>query len=253
MCRPQLFAVSFLSAFRMDLLEEILVATPATDDLELDDTDLEWLQELQPPHAFRDPRRLHLVCGDSIAKNAPIKARPPDDVLSVARGGQTWRRLLDSAAEHVRSWTSAANTRQLEVGNAAIWLTGNDVYPRRHAAEPISGLREQCESLCDTVTGAVSALHTVARSVIILGPLPRRMDLGRPWEQTPAFHLERQILRCVEDMDGVCLLPLGRQLCTRRRSRHVVQCIDYFRGDGVHLSQKGYDRLLPRFPTWLTA
>ena len=235
----------------MDLLEELLAAGPSRDDLELDDTDLEWLEELQPPNVIRQPGRLHLICGDSIARDAPIVSRAdPDDILSLAEGGQTWRRLLDSASEHVRTWMAAASEHRMDVGNAAIWLTGNDVYPRR-AAVPVSrNLRELCEALADAITGTVSALHVVAETVMVLGPLPRRVDVGKPWEQTPAYHLERRVLRCIADMDGVCLLPLGRRFCTRKRSRHVVQD-DFFRGDGVHLSGNGYARLLPDFPAWL--
>ena len=230
----------------MDLLEEILAAAPAHDDLELDENDLEWLQESQPANAFRDPCRLHLFCGDSIARDAPITVRKPDDILSLARGGQTWRLLLDTASEHVRSWTSTADRRQLEMGNAVIWLSGSDVYPRRQTTEPVTNLRQRCEALGYAVMGSVSAIHTVAREMLILGPLPRLMDLGRPWEQTPAYHLERQLRRLVDKSDDVTFLQLGRQLCTRKRSRHVVQDVDLFKEDGTHLSGKGYARL--RFP-----
>ena len=238
---------------RMDLLEEILAAAPAQDDLVLDDTDLEWLEELQPPALSSDPRRLHMICGDSIAKRAPLTAGGSDDILSLATSGHTWRLLLDDVSEYVQTWTFEAEERHLQIGNVAIWLTGNDVYPRHHTSEPIAGLRERCEALRDAVIGAISALHTVARTVLVLGPLPRRMDLSRPWEQTPAYHLERHIRTFIAELDDVCLLQLGRLLCTRKRSRHLVQDVDYFLQDGVHLSRRGYDRLLPRFPSWLAA
>ena len=133
----------------MDLLEEIFAATPAQDDLVLDDADLEWLNELQPPSSFSNPRRLHMICGDSIAKRAPLTAGGFDDVLSLATSDHTWRLLLDDVSDYVQTWTSEAEERHLQAGNVAIWLTGNDVYPRHHIPEPIGGLRERFEALRD--------------------------------------------------------------------------------------------------------
>ena len=144
----------------MDLLTELLATSPPKDDLELDEIDLEWLQELQPPITFHDrPRlhrpQLHLICGDSIARDAPLAA----NILSVAEGGQTWQRLLDSASAYVQLWTSSAAERDMVIGNAAIWLTGNDVYPRRPSPNPLDGIQGRCEALRDVVVGAISLCH----------------------------------------------------------------------------------------------
>ncbi|KAF0294530.1 hypothetical protein FJT64_007817 [Amphibalanus amphitrite] len=194
---------------------------------------------------------MHLVLGDSIARRATISSRLPDDlVLNRAKGGETWRSLLERLETEVAAWQTAATAANLLPGIVVLWLTGNEVYSR------LSLLASFDKALLTTVgrtAAAVIARLKSADQVIVLGPLPRLAGEmhGVTWEYTAAYHLERTLVKLDTEAK---IVPLGRAL-TRKisKNRHGLKgCEGWYLPDGIHLSPEGYQKLADIVPLWLT-
>ncbi|XP_043199138.1 uncharacterized protein LOC122368890, partial [Amphibalanus amphitrite] len=217
----------------MELLHEVM-AQPAESaaELQLYDSDLEeWLGG----QTAGSEGALHLLSGDSIARDAPFRVQHPDRLLRLTVGGMTWSRL--PVDEHLRQWKEAASLQGLRLGVAVLWLSGNDVYSRRRGAAdlPSDG---HWEALHRTVERCTATLADVADRVVLLGPLPRFVhDAGRPWERTAAYHLERHISHWLREMarPDISQVELGRRLTHRVKKRHVVNSAKEFNRDGLHL------------------
>ena len=203
-----------------------------------------------------EPGTLHLLLGDSVARRSKLKASDRDaTVFRRARGGATWSSVLHKLPEDIAAWRSMAAAHGMDVGNVAIWLSGNDVYSR------ISGLPvKDPVRLADTVRTARKVFDQLRREVPgvridVLGPLPRLSGelLGVTWESTSAFHLERALYK-QNFGDGVTVVKLGRGLTkkiTHKRSGLCEGCLKWFRRDRTHLSTLGYRKLASKLPTWL--
>ena len=217
-------------------------------ELHLFDSDLEdWLSG----QASEQGAALHVLIGDSIARDAPFRVRRPDQLLRLTTGGMTWARL--PVERHLHRWREEASTRGLRVGVAVVFLTGNDVYARRRGAADLP-TDAHWDVLQKTVVRCVAALAAAAERVILLGPLPRfATDAGKPWERTAAYHLERHVGHWISDlgMPNVSQVDLGRRLTHRVKKRHVVNSSKEFRSDGLHLSEYGYHKISAKVPEWL--
>ena len=192
--------------------------------------------------------RLHLLLGDSIARDAQVSVATPDLLLNRTRGGDSWKRLCHRVAQELEDWHCAASGYGVTTGHVAIWMTGNDLYPD---GDP-ERRRRQLATLKDNMTVVLDAVLESCPVVEIIGPLPRlRHDIGRAWEQCPAFHGERMSL--AHFGGRVTHWLVGRALTTYKKKRHVVggRSSRFYTGDGVHLSEEGYERLLSRLPEWL--
>lgn len=198
--------------------------------------------------------KLHLLMGDSVARNSGMHSRVlADAFLDRTWGGATWKSLADHLPGLLQDWTREATRRGRRLGAAVVWLSGNDVYSRA------SGLPSYSEgSLLDisVVAGDITdALLRMAEQVTVLGPLPRLAceTPGVPWERTAAFHLERRLVHQLpSEVYKVCW---GRQL-TRKfggRSSCFEGCSRWYAEDRIHLSPLGYSKLADssEFPIWL--
>ena len=205
-----------------------------------------WLERRLP--------KLHLLLGDSIARDSGMISRLRNDVIfSRARGGATWSSLGRSLPDLLREWSAEAEELGRTRGAVLVWITGNDVYNR------YTGLSSYSENiLMDVSDHAGSVIHTLmlqATEVIVLGPLPRLSGevMGTRWEQTAAFHLERRLFHQLPR--GTRFVPLGRQLTRKSGGRYacVAGCQGWYSGDGVHLSPAGYAKLADaaELPVWL--
>ena len=68
-------------------------------------------------------------------------------------------------------------------------MTGNDVYPRTETAQQQPIRLNDLKTNVDKVIGYKWA---PARSVLVLGPLPRfKFDAGRYWADSPAFQAQQ--------------------------------------------------------------
>ena len=222
-----------------------------------------WLADNQPP-ATRIQRfgdlggdrrpRLHLLVGDSIARDAGIASRfHGDNFISRARGGETWKSLQERIETDIVAWQMAASAQGLATGIVVVWLTGNDVYSRMSLMSNFNC--EILDSVGRAARSVVRQLQRQAEEVLVLEPLPRLAGevFGAAWETTAAYHLERTTLK----MDvGARIITLGRALTRKMgKSRHGLKgCEQWFRPDGVHLSPDGYAKLADAgsFPVWLT-
>ncbi|KAF0307133.1 hypothetical protein FJT64_021480 [Amphibalanus amphitrite] len=220
------------------------------DVLEVSDPEAHrWLSR----HLRRSAPPLHLLIGDSVARDAGLRSRlGRHQFLNLARGGATWASTADELHAILDRWTSEAERRGRRLGEVVVWLSGNDVYSRLTRLANFSE-----ETLSDSgrlARGVCRHLQSLAR-VTVLGPLPRPSGEvhGGRWETTAAYHLERRLKHCLPP--SVRLIPLGRQLLRRSGRRHCVvpACASYFRSDGVHLSAEGYGRVADalQLPIWL--
>ena len=152
--------------------------------LEIIDPDqLPWMAQ-QSTEAFVSPDgnggKLHLLLGDSIARDAGISVTSPNLMLNRVRGGDSWRRLCDRVATEMRDWRRAAAGYGVPLGNVVIWMTGNDIYPDGTSEKR----RQQLSSMQDHMTIVLDAVNECAEEVHIIGSLPRLAhDKGRAWEQ----------------------------------------------------------------------
>ncbi|KAF0300648.1 YLP motif-containing protein 1 [Amphibalanus amphitrite] len=207
-----------------------------------------WLARRLP----RSAPPLHLLIGDSVARDAGIRSRlNRHQFLSLARGGATWSSTADELHAILDRWTSEAERQGRRLGEAVVWLTGDDVYSRSATLAVFDKTLEETGRLAKAVC---RRLQSLAR-VTVLGPLPRLSEetSGNGWETTAAYHQERRLKHSLPP--GVHLVLLGRQLMRRsaRRYRFAPECASYFRSDGVHLSAEGYGRVADalELPIWL--
>ena len=218
--------------------------------LHLDDDDVE---ELRPsPAQEAEKGQIHLLLGDSIPYRMQdrLETSPNDILLNMSQPGNSWAKLAICKADEVTSWKEAAKLFGCELGNCVIWMTGNDVYPRSATAQSHPIRLNDLETNVDEVIGYMWA---PARSVLVLGPLPRfKFDAGRYWADSPAFKAQ-QVTKKVCSEYSVEFLPLGRIFTKSYRKWHLVgeDCQQYFHDDGVHLSTTGEDKILERIPAWL--
>lgn len=256
----------------MELLRGVLSRQPAgEEDLQLFDSDIDdWLSNQQDGDGAAElylfdsdldewlsgqtggaGAALHVLIGDSIARDAPFQVRRPDQLLKLTVGGMTWARL--PVERYIHQWREAASARGLRVGVAVVFLSGNDVYARRRGAADLP-TDAHWDILRGTVCRCVTALAAAAERVILLGPLPRFVkDAGKPWERTAAYHLERHIGYWIRDMGApnVSQVELGRRLTHRVKKRHVVNNSKEFQSDGLHISTHGYKKISAKVPEWL--
>ncbi|KAF0302673.1 hypothetical protein FJT64_025236 [Amphibalanus amphitrite] len=217
------------------------------DVLEVSDPEAgPWLDRQAPP--------LHLLIGDSIARDSGLRSRlPPDEFLSLARGGATWKSTARDLEDIIARWTTKAAEEGRRLGDAVIWLTGNDVYSRLTLLSSFSP-----ETLEETGRLAADVCRRLLEKgrVTVLGPLPRMSGeiSGSRWETTASYHLERRLKHSLPP--AVRLVPLGRQLLRRAGGRYCVvqECATSFRHDGVHLTAEGYARVADalQLPIWIS-
>ena len=198
--------------------------------------------------------RLHLLIGDSIARDAGLHSRlRHDEVLNLAKGGATWATTARDLDNIIDTWTTEAAGRGRRLGDVIIWITGNDVY-KRHSAR--HNYNEAGLARCGAHAGVVCR-RLLARGggVTLLGPLPRLSGdvTGSRWETTASYHLERRLKHSLPP--EVRLVQLGRQLLRRTCGgyRVTAECAPAFRRDGVHLTAQGYARLAAAkaMPEWV--
>ena len=100
------------------------------DILHLDDDDMD---ELRPAAELESRSRAHLLLGDSI----PYRMRnrldvgPHDLLLNHSQPGNSWLKLATELDDEITRWTEAAAAFGCDLGTCVLWMTGNDVYPRR--------------------------------------------------------------------------------------------------------------------------
>ena len=123
-----------------------------------------WLDAQQP--------RLHVVLGDSVARDCGLHAGQANDrVLNLSKGGATWATLRDGLEERMTTWRQVARDEGRRLGVAVVWLSGNDVYSR------ITGLPCASEEVLwlmqESAKGVTDALLDAAEGVVVLGPIAR--------------------------------------------------------------------------------
>ena len=224
-----------------------IISEAEMDVLEIDDVQAApWLRRQLPP--------LHLLLGDSVARDAGVRSRLNKDAfLQRAYGGATWKSLSRNVPEIIREWSQEAASQGRRLGSAVLWLTGNDVYSRH------SGMASFPENrLAETAGYAVEVCRALARSadrIFVLGPLPRLSGevTGTRWEQTAAFHLERRLHHQMPA--EVYFIRWGRQLLKKSLERYscIPDCQVWFQADGTHLTAAGYGKLADaaELPIWL--
>ncbi|KAF0292021.1 hypothetical protein FJT64_009915 [Amphibalanus amphitrite] len=230
-----------------------------------------WLQQasgVEPPaedppagadrrsrsHHRRQPA-VHLLLGDSVARDSQLLSRYPGDLLiNRARGGATWASTLERLKEDLKPWEHETSTFNLEKGAVILWLSGNDVHRRSTGVGFIDG--EVLEQMSRDIRQLLDVLKEKGpKMIIILGPLPRlcaHVD-GIAWERTASYHMERATKRTVDQTEGASMTTLGRSLTKKKFGRHSVrsECGMWFKDDGVHLNQCGYRKLDELLPVWL--
>ena len=230
--------VCLTSVFSLQIMDVLCINDPDSRP---------WLRAQLPP--------LRVLVGDCIARDSGLRSRFPQHRFHRhVRGGATWRSVASDLPDVMSLWTEAAEEQGRRRGSAVLWLTGNDVYSKRTLLPSFSN--ESLEEVAASAAFVAKQLLAVAERVVVLGPLPRPSGdlMGQKWEVTAAFHLERRLRHHLPA--GVQLIPLGRQLTKKSAGRHCLtsDCLGWFRPDGTHLTQAGYDKLEDAlsFPIWLT-
>ena len=218
------------------------------------------------------PGRLHLLLGDSVARDSGLKvADVADDILRRARGGATWSSTLRRLPEDLAAWKSATSAFGLNLGLAVVWLSGNDIYSR------LTGLPQkdrdhlaEIKGVARRVVRDLSQVGHVAEGGVLQegghvtggggssdsGPLPRLAGelSGATWGSSAAFHLERALLK-TDFGESVKVVPMGRALTKKISHKRSGICPGnavWYRRDGVHLSKAGYAKVASKLPDWLT-
>lgn len=229
-----------LYLLQLRIMDELILSDPEAAS---------WLEAQQERSG-----RLHLLAGDSIARDSGLESRlQKDRIYNCAVGGATWSRLISDLPSILARWDKAAALSGREKGDVIVWLTGNEVYPRYSAAGRIDSA--QLDTIAQSVHRAASLLQAGNKRLVVLGPLPRfEYEIPeRPWETSAAYHLERTIKRALPE--SAQFVPLGR-LLAKRMGRRIVfgrDCQVWYRPDGVHLSRAGYDKLMESalLPIWM--
>ena len=225
-------------------------------DLEIRDADADAWFGGQLGHDERQLPRLHLIVGDSVARDAPYRASAwEDSVLNLSKNSATWRMLSKRIHGDLKSWSTVAAASGKARGTLIMWLSGNDAYSQ------LSGLankdRAHLRKVQDEVREVLGKIREAGytEEVVVLGPIPRpAADLMEgTWESTGAYHLERALLK-MRLGDGVTLVKLGRALTikiSKKRSGIGYKCLPWYKQDQVHLSAGGYRKLAPKLPAIL--
>ena len=187
-----------------------------------------------------------LVIGDSMVRRAGFVARPPYHLTVAGRGGLTWRQGQSWVRRRIAEWRAASRAEGRYPDTLIIWAGGNDAY---------GGGRDRPADV-----GAMAKLATdlaeIVPAIILVGPTPRpATDNNRPWNETPAFSFEQQMLALRDEQRGIRVVGVGRQVCQfRNKPRgYYVYGNRHFARDGVHLNGSGYVRVLARPPEWLSS
>ena len=197
---------------------------------------------------------MHLVLGDSIARDSGLASRlPGEDVLNLAKGGATWLSLARDLPSLLQQWRDHVHEGRYEYGTCLVWLTGNDIHSR--LTELASFEESTLQPVVENAKRVIAELLLHAKGVMLLGPLPRLSGEIIPikWEQTATFHLERRLKHALAGK--VQFVPLGRQLTRKQHNVRSLnsECADWFRKDLTHLSPEGYGRVAdaPALPIWV--
>lgn len=162
-----------------------------------------------------------LVVGDSMVRRARFSAPPPYYLTVRARGGLSWTRDLSWVRRQILAWAATSRAEGRHLGPVLVWVGGNDVYPGP------DGCRK--EPVVAKVGALLEDLIKEVPEVILVGPTPRpKHDEGQPWNRTPAFLLERDMLALRNPNQGVQVICVGRRVCRWRNGRN--------RGYYVHAS-----------------
>ena len=233
------------------------MAAAEADVLTIMDDDLDrWRQEQGGAQEEAEDGQIHMFVADSNGRGllrAGMEVDTSADILlHRLDGGKRWQTLSILIRRDVNWWQLAATSFGCRVGVAIIWMSGNDVYPHPHRLDR-APLPLDCVEL--HVRCVLRSLEEQARRVIIIGPVPRwRFDRGLPWEECPAYQLERRLLYITKHAGGdVTLVTAGKALTVAVRRRRIVgdKCEALFASDGIHLSTQGYAAVLRRLPAWL--
>ena len=221
------------------------------DILHLEDDDV---KELRPAAGVEEPKpQAHLLLGDSIPHRMRdrLDVEPYDLLFNHSRPGNSWMQLTGELDSEITRWREATAAFECDLGTCILWMTGNDVYPRRGDTSHIPRLSDLETAIEDVIT----RIWVVAREVLVLGPLPRfQFDAGKNLADCPVFSAQQAIKRVCDDYHlNVNLLPLARCFTKSRKGWHVVanDFEHYFAGDRIHLSPAGEEAVLRRLPDWL--
>ena len=204
-----------------------------------------------------------LIIGDSLVRHAGFAADADNWRVAVwvppANIGKHWAGCLSSGAlmDVVRTW---ASTTEVYPAAVALWLGGNDVYPRNGPPRTMS------HELWSSVTAQVAEVAALA-PVTLVGPIPRPARDGLvaergmiKWEETAAFDLERKMVRWSREQNrSVSVACVGRCLTERHRrgreSNYLITsavAAEFYQSDGIHLTAAGYRKVAARLPPWMT-
>ena len=214
--------------------------------IHLDDPDVDELRE--------DPNgmEVHLLLGDSIPHRMGerLAANPRDVLLNFTGPGETWASIAEDKDRYLHAWQDSADCFG-STGTCIVWMTGNDVYPRK-PNDPAHIIR--LEDLRHNIEEFLGHIWAAARRILVLGPLPRyRHDAGKVWSDCPGFLAQQETKRACEEFLGADFLPLARAFTKSYQRWHLVgdDSERLFASDGVHLSAAGEDAVLQRIPQWL--
>ena len=241
-----LFSVKLVNDLRINLIT--LFHSQKMDILAIDDPGAApWLNQQLP--------RVHLLIGDSVARDSGLESRRQGDVfLRRACGSATWGSVHDVLPDIVSDWSREVEDRGAVRGVAVIWLTGNDVYSKSSGLPSYSN--STLETIADHAIDVTLDLMPLAEQVVVLGPLPRPDGevMNNRWERTAAYKLDRLLKRQLPT-GVVCVHSLGRLLLRKYHQRYSVtpECDEWFRDDRIHPAASGYAKLeeAERFPAWL--
>ena len=186
--------------------------------------------------------KLHLLIGDSIARNAPWVR----DVLNRARGGNTGRRQLDQLQRDMAYWRERLAVEGKHKGSAIMWLGSNEAYPR--------GRQGDLTSSINTLKKVMELLKE--EELIVIGPLPRGHERGLRWEATRAYWLERAMKHSVPSTAR--LYKPGHRLTHTMKRQRVVgdgtrrengKLEPWFHANNVHVTPTAYRKIQDLLPT----
>ena len=200
-----------------------------------------------------------LIFGDSHVSRAGFRPLVGACVVTtIDIPGATWRGVLPTLHARLAAWVGARRREGQSPHTIALWLGGNDIYPRfQPSAHHLSS------AIWADIWGTLTrTARVIGVPIVIIGPTPRlthdRRRQGEQvvWEETGAFHcFDRAMAVWARRQGGlVTYLSLGQSICSRVwRGRQRVKVVreEAFRLDGVHLSDTGYAWVTARLPSWL--